>query len=85
MGAKETANFMSNTSYSIEFKKSIVEKLFQKGAKSVTVLADEHGIARSALYRWRQEFSNKVQAKYFKTPQDRSDEEKLEAIISFPK
>jgi len=75
---------MGSTKYSVEFKKAVVEKLMNRGARPVTVILEEAGISSPTLYAWKADFANisGMENKY-QRPQDRSPGEKLDALIAF--
>lgn len=77
---------MGHQVYSEEFKKSVVEKLLNRGSRPVAAILEETGVSSPALYRWKGEFAySGGMKKTSKRPQDRSAEEILEAIIDFEK
>jgi hypothetical protein len=75
---------MGNSEYSVGFKKSVVEKLLNRGTRAVTSILEETGISSPTLYRWKADFANISGMKNkHQRPQDRSPEEKLNALIAF--
>lgn len=70
--------------YSEEFKKSAVEKLLHRGSRPVAAILEEVGVSSPTLYLWRKHFANlSGMKKTSKRPQDRSAQEKLNAVIKF--
>lgn len=75
---------MANSKYSVEFKKSVVEKLLNRGTRPVTEILEESGISSPTLYEWKAGFANLSDMKNKpRRPQDRRPEEKLNALIAF--
>lgn len=70
--------------YSEEFKKSAVEKLLHRGSRPVAAIIEETGVPSPTLYQWRKDFASlDDMKKSSKRPQDRSPQEKLNAVIKF--
>lgn len=77
---------MGHPKYSLEFKKSAVEKLLNRGTRPVDEILRETGISSPALYRWKLELANNNgMEKTSKRPQDRSVEEVLRLFIEYEK
>jgi len=77
---------MGQPIYSQEFKKSVVEKVMNRGSRPVAAILEETGVSSPALYRWKAEFANSGgMKKTSKRPQDRSAEEILKLVIEFEK
>jgi len=78
---------MISQEFSQEFKEAAVQKLRSRGSRTVSSIRHELGISSSTLYRWNQEFATNdgMKRSSKKRPQERSMEEKLNAIIAFEK
>ena len=70
--------------YSVEFKKSAVEKLLTRGNRTVEELCSEIGISTPTIYHWRSDFANvDGMKKKSISPKNRSPEEKLRALMDY--
>ena len=70
--------------HSSKFKEAAVEKLVNRGGRTVAAIATEVGVSDATLYQWRKDFAyNSGMKKSAKRPQDRSASEKLKAVINF--
>lgn len=75
---------MGVTGYSVDFKKSAVEKVLSRGSRSTAAIAQECGISKSIMYKWVSDFASVgAMKKTIKSPQDRSAEDKLKSVIEF--
>ena len=75
---------MARQKYAVGFKKAVVEKLLNRGARPVAAILEEAGISSPTLYQWKADFANIARMKNKQErPQDRSPEEKLNALIAF--
>ena len=74
---------MSYRSYSLEFKKSAVQKVLNRGARSVGSIVDELGISLPTMYQWKKEIGKVPGMSTPSRPQDRSPEDKLKAITEY--
>ena len=75
---------MGVSGYSVDFKKSAVEKLLHRGSRSTSTIAEECGISKSIMYKWASDFASVgAMKKTLKSPQDRSADEKLKSVIEF--
>ena len=75
---------MGNRVYSVEFKKSAVEKLLNRGNHSVKSIIDELGVPSPTLYQWKHDLGKSGGMKNKSTrPQDRSPEDKLKAVVEY--
>lgn len=70
-----------NHGYSLEFKKSAVEKLLTRGSRTVTDVIQELGISSPTIYQWRDDFATIQDMKKSSSPKDRPVNEKLKAIF----
>jgi transposase-like protein len=83
-GGEDENGQMASSKYSVEFKKAVVEKLLNRGTRPVTKILEEVGISSPTLYLWKADFANISSMKNKQErPQDRSPEEKLNALIAF--
>jgi transposase-like protein len=75
---------MADAKYAVEFKKAVVEKLLNRGARPVAAILEEAGISSPTLYKWKADFANipGMKSKQHR-PQDRSSREKLNSLIAF--
>lgn len=69
--------------YSVEFKKSAVQKYLSRGNRSVNEIIHEIGISPPTIYQWRDQFANVGGMKKPSKPQNRSVNEKLKALTEF--
>ncbi len=77
---------MNSQKYSIDFKKSVVQKLLNRGSRTVASIIKETGVPSPTIYQWKSDFGNVVSMKKsIKRPKDRSPEDKLKLIIEFAK
>lgn len=67
--------------YSVEFKRSAVQKYLCRGNRSVNEIIQEIGISSPTLYLWRDEVAKVTGMKKSSRPQDRSVSEKLKALV----
>ena len=70
--------------YPKAFRETMMCKLLSPGSPGVQVLAQEHGVSKNALYRWRAEYERNSAMgddHLKKRPQDWSAEEKLQAVM----
>jgi transposase-like protein len=75
---------MEIQNYSEEFKKAAVEKMLSRGPRPVAAITDDLGVAKSTLYKWRDEFANVTgMKKKAKKSQHQNPEEKLDLIIKY--
>jgi transposase len=67
-----------------DFKKSAVQKYFNRGSRPVREVARELGITVSSIYKWKEHYGTDPGMKTpGKRPQDRSAAEKLRAVIEY--
>jgi transposase-like protein len=66
--------------HSLEFKQSAVEKLLNRGGRSIKEISDAAGVSGPSLYRWRDELGSVGIMKKTLRPQDRSPTEKLKIL-----
>ena len=64
-------------SYSSAFKAAAVQKILNRGNRSVDDISKEMGIHRSIIYKWSNEFGTLGDMKKSSNPQKRSANEKL--------
>lgn len=69
--------------YSPEFKAAAVQKLLNRGNRSIEDISKEMGITRSSMYKWSDEFATIGDMKKPSKPQKRSVSEKLKAITEY--
>lgn len=72
--------------YPEDFKKAMVVKMTAPGAQSATSLAKETGVPQSTLSRWLRSYATvrlEGETMRQRRPQDRSAEEKLEALLEY--
>jgi transposase-like protein len=69
--------------YSVEFKKSAVQKYLGRGSRSVNEILQEIGIASPTIYQWRDQFANVSGMTKLTKPQARSANEKLKSLMEF--
>lgn len=70
--------------YSEEFKRAAVQKLLNRGNRTVKQITEDLGVSSPSLYEWRTKFGNVASMKKTASrPQDRSSEEKLKAITTY--
>lgn len=70
--------------YSVEFKKSAVQKYLKRGDRKVEDILREVGISSPTLYQWRDEFANvDGMKKTSQRPQDKSAKDKFKAVLEF--
>ncbi len=67
--------------YSLDFKKSAVQKFLSRGGRSANDLADELGVSSQSLYLWRDQFAMVPDMKKSSSTKGRSVTEKLKAIF----
>lgn len=72
-----------NSGYSLEFKKSAVEKLLTRGNRTVTAVTKELGISSPTIYQWRDDFANVQGMKKSSSPKDRPLSEKNKSIFEY--
>ena len=69
--------------YSPEFKAVAVQKLLNRGNRSIEDISQEMGIHQSNIYKWRNEFVTIGDMKKSSNPHKRSANEKLKAITEY--
>jgi transposase-like protein len=74
---------MSYQRFSVEFKKSAVEKLLNRGVRSVGEIIEELGVSSPTLYQWKSDFGKVGGMNKSSRPQDRSAEEKLKLLNEY--
>ena len=74
---------MSYQRYSPDFKKSAVEKLLNRGTRTVAEIIEELGVASPTLYQWKQDLAKIGTMNKSTRPQDRSAEEKLKFLNEY--
>lgn len=73
-----------NHGYSVEFKKSAVEKLLTRGNRTVEEICSEIGISSPTIYQWRADFANVDGMKKKSTsPKNKTAVEKLKALMDY--
>jgi len=74
--------------YSENFKRSVVEKVLNRGSRSIADIEKETGVGNTSFYKWAEKYRNAIESGMKNTdrrPQNRSPEEKLKAVIEFEK
>ena len=74
---------MGHRVFSLDFKKSAVQKLLSRGSRSVALISEDLGVSTPTLYLWKRELSMVGGMQTPSRPQDRSPEEKLKAINEY--
>ena len=69
--------------YSVELKKSAVQKYLSRGNRSVNEFLQEIGIASPTIYQWRDELAKVGGMKKSSRPQNRSVQEKFKALAEY--
>lgn len=70
--------------YSIDFRKSAVEKLLKRGHRTVDEICTELGISSPTIYEWRSSFANVGVMKNKSTsPNNRTPEEKFKTLMEY--
>jgi transposase len=70
--------------YSEEFKKSAVQKFLSRGSRPGAQVVEELGVSIHSLYQWSKEYAKgPVMEKEQKRPQDRTTQEKFNAVMAF--
>lgn len=69
--------------YSVEFKKSAVQKYLSRGNRSVNEVLQEIGIASPTIYQWRDQFAKVPGMTKSTKPQSRSASEKFKALMEY--
>ncbi len=72
-----------HSGYSVEFKKSAVQKLLTRGNRTVVDITSELGISPPTLYQWRDYFANVDGMKKSTSPKNRTATEKLKTLIDY--
>ncbi len=69
--------------YSQEFMKSAVVKMINRGNRPLASIQEELGVSLGSLYRWKAVYGTMGGMKKPRSPQDRSSNDKLKAVIEF--
>ena len=74
---------VSKQPYSEDFKKCAVEKLLNRGGRTVALVSEELGVGAPTLYQWKRDAAMVGGMKKPSTPQSRSSGEKLKIVIDY--
>ena len=67
-----------------EFKKSIVQKFYNRGARSVADIAKEAGVSTASVYQWSLRYATGLEMTNLdRRPQDWSAADKFRAVMEF--
>lgn len=66
-----------------EFRRAAVEKLHNRGNRSVEEIAQVLGVSSWSLYHWSKRYGNGGGVKKHRRPGERSSAEKLQAVIEY--
>jgi transposase len=69
--------------YSLDFKKSAVQKYLSRGGRTVNEIIEEIGISSPTIYQWRDELANVGDMKKSTKPQSRPALEKFKALAEY--
>jgi len=69
--------------YSKEFMSSAVQKVLNRGSRSITEICNELGVSTASMYRWRVDFGTITDMKKTTRPQDRNVQDRLKSVIDY--